>query len=1226
MLPKFSVKKPFTVIVAVVIVVVLGVIAFINLSTDLFPSISMPYAVVFTGYPGAAPAQVEEVVTKPVEQSMATVSNVKNVSSQSSENSSMVILEFTQDVNMDTAMLEMRESLDMISGYWPDQVASPMIMKIDPAMLPVMIVAVDKEGMEAADLTALVEEEVLPAFEQIDGIASVTSSGGVEEQIEVVISEEKLAALNERLASSIEYEMRDAYEELDEAREELADGKEELSSQKGKVYGKLNAAEKQLAEGKAQLEAAEEQALLGVEALQAGLEEARTAVEGMKAQKAQVDEQIALLEQAPILDEQSQALLAELKGVQGQLEAAIGEGEGQIALLEQQLAEAVAAGEVIAGKKEELTAQEEQLSDARGKAASGFKQAADQIQEGEEALEDAREQLEEEKEKAVEAGDVTKILTVDMIKGMLTAQNFSMQAGTVSYGRDSMTVKVGEEIPDVETLSQLVVFSTELRDLKDVTLGEVADIRVVRREADSYAKLNGNDGIILSLQKQSLYSTSKVSEEAKEVTARLEEEGIVNTTILMDQGIYIDLVVGSVMENLILGGILAILILLLFLRDVKPTLVIALSIPLSLVFAIVMMYFTGVSINVISLAGLALGVGMLVDNSVVVIENIYRMRLQGTPAKEAAVEGAKQVTGAIIASTLTTVCVFLPIVFAKGISKQLFTDMGLTIAFSLLASLIVALTVVPTLASGLLRKEPPKSTKGFVKFQEWYGRFLRWTLDHKWAPTLVVVILLVVCGVFVTTSGTAFMPEMDSDQISVTVSIPEDDQETDPALLKEETEELVALLMDMEEVESVGALGGGGLLGGGENSMSLYTILRTDRDRTSQEVGAELEKLTAGFTTQVSIQTSSMDMSALGGSGISLRVKGDDLDQLALLAQDYAALLADLEGTINVKTGVDEGDRELRVIVDKQKAIKEGLTVAQIYTQVAAHLSTTSSTTLHGADKDYPVIVLDEEMRDLTHKNLRYIEFTDGSGEPIQLWEVADFKEVQGFSSIARDNHRRYLDVSCEVDSEHNIGLVSRELESRLKEVELPAGYTVTVKGENETIADALGDILLMILLAVVLVYLIMVAQFQSLLSPFVVLVTLPLAFTGGVLGLMIFGLDLSVIALLGFLVLAGVVVNNGIVFIDYINILRAEGMPRREAIVEAGKTRLRPILMTALTTVLGLVTMSFGMGQGGDLIQPLAVVSMCGLIYATALTLIVVPGFYEIVSKKDKPKQEEGE
>ena len=849
------------------------------------------------------------------------------------------------------------------------------------------------------------------------------------------------------------------------------------------------------------------------------------------------------------------------------------------------------------------------------------------LEEAEQQLEDAQKQFDEARDAAYKRADISGVLTMDMVGNILMAQNFNMPAGYIVEQDEQYLVKVGDTFSTVDQLRQLLLLHLDADDIGDIYLSDVADIAVTDNAAESYARINGNDGVVLSFQKQSTASTADVSERINDAIAALEKANPgLHITPLMDQGDYIEMVVDSVLSNLLWGGLLAIVVLILFLKDAKPTLIVACSIPFSLMCAITLMYFSNVTLNIISLSGLALGVGMLVDNSIVVIENIYRLRSEGVPAAKAAVEGARQVAGAIFASTLTTVCVFLPIVFTEGISRQLFTDMGLTIAYALLASLVVALTLVPAMGASVLRNTKEQSHKWFDAMVGGYRRLLAWSLRHK-AAVLALALALLVLSVFLTTQmGTAFIPAMDSPQMSASMTAPQGTSQEDLYALADTVAERIAAV---DGVETVGAMAGGSgmsaLMGGGSSgggSITYYVLLADDRSATNTQVAEVINDAVADLDCTVSVEESTMDMSALGGSGVELVITGRDLDVMNGIAGDLRDILRGTEGLTDISEGRVTDNPETRITVDKYKAMQHGLTVAQVYAEIASALkeeNTATTLTLEGSD--LPVVVVRPEGASPTRDTIMDHAFTTtslaGEEETVYLRDIAAKSETDSVASIRRENGVRTMSVTAAVDAQHNIGLVSREISRALADYTLPEGYTVEISGENETINSAMIDLVEMIALAIVFIYLIMVAQFQSLMSPFIVMFTIPLAFTGGLLALWLTGCELSIIAMLGFLVLAGVVVNNGIVFVDTINQLRIGGMDRTAAILETGRTRIRPVLMTALTTILAMSTMALGIGSGAEMTQPMAIVSIGGLAYATLLTLFVVPVLYDLFRKK---------
>ncbi|WP_040196978.1 efflux RND transporter permease subunit [Candidatus Soleaferrea massiliensis] len=1230
MLSKFSVKKPLTIILSVLLILLLGVISFTMMPVDLLPKIDLPYAAVITAYPGASPEKVELSVTKPLESVLSTTSGVQTVTSISQENTSMIIFEFGYGVNMDRVMIDMNNKIGTAKAQLDDAVSSPVLMQINPDMMPIMIASVDWDGKDSAAISKIVKEEVVPSFERVDGVASVETIGLVEDSLKVTLNQKKIDALNDKVLRSVDSGLADAKQAMTEGERKLKEGRETFESEKSRQTGELAEKSKELESGKQQMQQGMSQlagTLSDVQAQRTQLASLKTVLEGViqrldasaSVQAGELRTLLSGLVEAGLIDEstmnsilsEAQApgskLKEQLEGLLKQLDDGITQADSGISAIKTQQSTLQKQFDQLLEGEKQLNLGKAQLEDALSKA---DRELSDQ----EKLLEEKKAEMESAEEEAYAKANLSGALTPKMIKDLLTAENFSMPAGSLTEGDESYSIRVGDQFADEKEVENLVLMDTKNDDIGVIRLGDVADIGFSSNVGEMYAKINGNDGILLTMQKQSTASTTEVSDLTRQTMEKLEElNSGMHITALNDQGIYINTVINSVLQNLLMGGILAILILFLFLHRFKPTFIVAVSIPISLVFAVVLMYFCGVTLNVISLAGLALGVGMLVDNSIVVIENIYRLRSDGVPAARAAVQGAKQVAGAITASTLTTICVFLPIVFTEGISRQLFADMGLTIGFSLVASLLIALTLIPALSSTMLKKARETKHSWFDKVVDVYERALRFTLRHK-AMTLCCAGALLGLSIFGTTLlGTGFMPETNSNQITVTMETPKETTKTQTRAL---SDEIISRIEDIDGVKTVGAM-----QSQDENSVSMYVLLDESRKNTSQEIERLIKEETDGLDCTVDASSSGMDISAMAGSGIQIDITGDDLDQLQEIARDVAGIVEQVDGTVEVSDGLEETTNETRITVDKNRAMEYSLTVAQVYQALAQAIQSESkATTLSMDGKEYDVIVVQDQENLPKHDRLAdyTIEGTkDGETVDVKLGDIASVTQAQGLPAIHHEDRARTMSVTAQIDPDHNIGLVSRELESKLANYEAPEGYKVEISGENETINNTLSDLVKMILLAIVLIYAIMAAQFQSLMSPFIVMFTLPLAFTGGLLALWAGGFDLTIVAMLGFLVLAGVVVNNGIVFVDYTNQLRLDGAEKHEALILTGRRRIRPILMTALTTILGLLTLALGIGSGSDLLQPMAVVIIFGLTYATFLTLFIVPAIYDLLMRK---------
>lgn len=1376
MIPKYSVKRPYTVLVAVVLVIVLGVVSLTRMTTDLLPAMNLPYVIVVTTDVGASPEEVEKDVTSPIEAAMATTSNINNVSSMSYDNYSMVVLEYEQSTNMDSAMIEIQQQLDQLTGQFPDSVGTPIIMQIDPDMMPVMIASADVDGMDQAEVSDYVDNELLPLLESIEGVASVTATGVLDTDLQVTMNQEKIDALNEQILSKIDAQFTDAQAELDKASSQIDSGKKKLSDGEKEMGSQLGAGENEIINNKIQLFNTEadlttqlsdlqksqssmdgaikslqsaydgatqlQSAIDGLQKAKDGVSQAKSGAKQLYAMKPQLQQLaasvpawggtlptdyntfITTLESTvnymktltdPVKQAQAAQMEQMLTGLKSSmtpeiykaLVASASESDfvaymestaiaqinaqagtsytsesdiaSQIVTLQSKLddinvmlmsqASSFADAGVTLTSYKDIPAAISKLSESKTQIAAGIatiESAQTQVADGKTSLDDAlvtlnesqisgimemskgyadlavaankieegQSQLDDAKEQAKDSADLNTILTMDTLKNLLTAQNFSMPAGYVTEGNEQYLVRVGDEVTSKADLENLVLMDLGMDGIEPVRLSDVADIEYIDNSGDSYSKVNGNPAVMLSIEKQTGYSTGDVTDRLLDKFDSLEKENTaLHLSVLMNQGIYIDMIVKSVVENMIVGAILAIIVLLLFLKDMKPTLVIACSIPLSVVFAVVLMYFTNITLNIISLSGLALGIGMFVDNSIVVIENIYRLRGEGYSIRKAAVEGASQVTGAIIASTLTTICVFAPIIFTEGITRQLFVDIALTIAFTLAASLLVALTFVPMMAAGLLKNTKEIRHNFFDKVKEVYGKILAVCLRFKPIVFIAVIVLLGTSVVAAFSRGYSFMDmNMETNQISATISAKEDETLTFDELT-EMADEVVEKALTIDGIETIGAMAGGSALsmmgGSSTDSVSMYMILDEESEVSSADVIEQLDELTKDMDCEVTTDTSASDMTSLMGSGLTINVKGNNLDKLQELAGEVAKVVENTEGTVDVDDGLANTTPSFTISVDKEKAAKYGMTVAQVFQLVYGEMtSSTSATTISTDVNEYQVYVQSEEQSDVTLADIKNLTFTytdrEGNETETALSDIAQFEEGYTLGTINRDAQTRYISVTAGVDDDHNVSLLSNEIQKELDKIDLPEGYSIEMAGEDEMIADAMNQLYLMLLLAVIFIYLVMVAQFQSLLSPFIIMFTIPLAFTGGLFALYFTGNEVSVVAMIGFVMLAGIIVNNGIVMVDFINQLRRGGMEKKDAIIESGKTRLRPILMTALTTILSMSTMAVGLGEGSEMMQPMAIVTVGGLLYGTLLTLIVVPCIYDAFNRNKSMVEED--
>lgn len=1300
---KFSVKRPYTVLVAVLVLVVLGVVSFTKTTTDFLPELEFPYLIAITTYPGASPQRVETEVTDPLEDALSTVNGVQEVTSTSSENYSQVFLEFEENTNMDSAMVKVTSAINQIE--LPESCGDPILLEISADMLPVMYTSVGYGDLEGSELSEFIKDNVLPRLQREDGVASISTSGIVEESVEIRLSQDKIDTINEDIAEMTDEKLSEAGAEIANARSQLNSAEATLRQQQASLSTTQDETTAQLAQytqlmnqaiatkaaydsqvtslnayktalstelnaytaGENNVQTSYDMINSGFTAAREGVASQRDALAGqiinmtdptaISAATTQlaalqttydslpenISDAVAhpdkltafttLMQQTNPDYDASALTIDKLTQLENIVSVRIPQINTELANLDTELIAAEAASTEVNNQIQEATNNYANVEQQKMSAVAAFGAGSASITSGTQTIESSKADLDEAEEsyensrrQALENANINALLSMSTLSQLLAAQNFSMPLGYVNADKTQYLLKIDEEESSVDEVKSTPL--TNIEGIGTITVGDVADITVIDNSGDMYAKINGKDTIVLAVYKSSTAGTSSVSNEIRDTCEELKKDykGLTFTSI-MDQGDYIRIIISSVFSNLFWGAVLAILVLFLFLKDIRPTLVVAISIPLSVLFAILIMYFTGITMNIISLSGLALGIGMLVDNSIVVIENIYRIRARGVPAARSAVAGANQVAGAIFASTLTTVCVFLPIVFTNGLSRQILQDMSLTITYSLVASLIIALTVVPTLGSTLLKKDIGREHKLFDKAMDYYETALRFCLRVKIVPLALSVILLVLCVVRIFSTGIVVIPEMSSYQMSATIEMPAD---TEAAEDYELCDEISDKIKKIKGVETVGSLQATTLGLGNTNNKSYEIMVLLDHKYATQnqKIARKIEKILAGYDQleDSSVSESIMDTSDLLGSGLTVNIIGEDEEKLLEISEEIMKKIKAIKGFTEITNGQENADTELVLNIDKNKAIEHNLTVAQIYQALYDKLtSEKDATSITIDEQNYDVTIVDE--RDsLTRDNLLNFEISstkmgdDGSEEKIKvlLSDIATIEEKEALSSISHENGVTVMSVSATADKGYNTTLLSRKLEDSLKSYKVPDGYRVEIAGETETVQEMVKNMLLMMLVAVILIYLIMVSQFSNFLSPFIVMFTIPLAFTGGFLALMVTGQELSLLSMMGFLILSGVVVNNGIVFIDYTNQLRLAGAEKKEALVDTGRTRMRPILMTAMTTILGMSILALSRGEAAEMGRGMAIVTIGGLAYATLMTLFIVPVLYDLFYRKD--------
>ena len=1010
-----AIKRPVTTAMCVLIVIILGAVSFGGLGLDLLPDISFPMAVVSVSYSGAGPMEVESLVTRPLESVLSTVSNIKSIHSVSGEGNATVMVEFASGTDMDFAALDMREKVDMIKGMLPEGTGAPLILKMDPNMIPIVEMAITNDG-DLASLKSLVDDSVVPRIERLEGVAVVDIYGGREKEIRVGVYPERLQG-----------------------------------------YG----------------------------------------------------------------------------------------------------------------------------------------------------------------------------LTLAHIVQALRLENLNLPGGSVDDGNKRYILRTTGEFQSVEEIGEIPI---ALPAGGVIMLREVADIEDTFKETTTVMTANGRNSIDLSVRKESTANSVQVARRVNAEMERIKKDfpGIEVKTIV-DTSVFIQKTIDNVTEMAVMGGLLAIAVLYLFLRNFRSTLIIGVAIPISIIATFTLMYFNGLTLNMVSLGGLALGVGMLVDNSIVVLENIFRYRQEGYNRLDAAREGSDEISMAVVASTLTTVAVFVPVVFVEGIAAEVFREMALTVSFSLLASLVVALTLVPMLSSKYLRVSNgggktlrvkfvssllDKWNIAFDRFDRAYRRVLAWALGHRKSAVIGMVVLFVASLVSAVLVGAEFFPAMDQGYITVSISLPSGTVLEETERVAGRVEQMVAAVPEMEDVFVV--LGSGGGMGSQTNTSSgiVYGKLvdLNKRKRSSFEIADYLRQQVADIAgAEISVESMAMAGFSLVGSPVNIQIKGDDLAELARIADDIKEIVQGVEGTRETASSLDEGKPEARVVVDRKRASLYGLNVSAIASTLQASVDGQVATKYRvgGDEIDIRVALRGDNVEDL--HNLGNIIITSPAGFQVPLDEVADIAIGEGPSSINRTNQVRVVSVSSGIFG-RDLNSVMRDIRAELARYPLPEGYEIEYGGENQEMVEAFTSLFKALVLAIILVYMIMASQFESLVYPFIIMFSVPFALTGALGSLVLTGRSLNVASFLGIIMLTGIVVNNAIIMVDYINILRSRGTDRNEAVLKAGPVRLRPILMTTLTTVLGLFPMSLGIGEGAELQAPLATAVIGGLTFSTVLTLVVIPVVYTIV------------
>jgi HAE1 family hydrophobic/amphiphilic exporter-1 len=826
--------------------------------------------------------------------------------------------------------------------------------------------------------------------------------------------------------------------------------------------------------------------------------------------------------------------------------------------------------------------------------------------------------LEREIQVEVHAGKLRGVgLSIDALVNVLKAENLSLPGGRLEAGRREWLIRPLGEYSKLEDIENIIV---DIRDGRPIYLKQVADVRDGFKEERRYTRINGESGVMIAVRKQSGSNTVQVSNRLLEVLPRLRSqlpEGV-SLTIIVDTADFIRKAIQQVKQVAFIGGILAVIVLFMFLRNLPSTIIIATAIPIAIWSTFFLLELMGLTINMMSLGGLALGIGMMLDSSIVVLENIFRHREEGRGSIEGAVKGSHEVGMAITASTLTTICVFLPLLFLRGVEGVMFKQMALTVSFSLLAALAVALTLIPMLSSQFLRVERKGAGASRARFNEGYLRWLGWCLRHRMTVLGGSLLLLALAfGTFhLKGVGAELFPEIDEGIIDGSIEMPVG---TRLELTDQVTREVEGIInRNIPEVEGMFArTGGSWRRGGGSNTafFRVHLVEKRDRNRSTREIVASLRsKLTDIPDARVRISEGRSMYSRILGQGreerLEIDLTGYDLEKGKRLAEDVVRRISPVQGVIYPRISIEDKRPELKIVLDRRKAATMGLPVSRILQVINTNIEGTIASHFREGGDEFDVLVrLREEDRERL-EDIRDIFITRPGGEEISLKSFARVIEGKGPTEIERRNQQRLITVRAGIQG-RDLAHVVQDIGERIRDLQVPRNFRLDFASEYEKQKEAFGGLLFAIVLAIILVYMVMASQFESLSEPFVIMFTVPFAAIGVILAMLLLGMNVTIPVFIGAVLLIGIVVNNGIVLIDCIGQLRREEHSLEEAILTGAKRRLRPIMMTTCTTALALVPMALGLGEGSEMNAPMARVVIGGMLVSALFTLFFVPTLY---------------
>lgn len=820
-------------------------------------------------------------------------------------------------------------------------------------------------------------------------------------------------------------------------------------------------------------------------------------------------------------------------------------------------------------------------------------------------------------------------LSMSTISSLLQAENISLPSGTVENGSQEVIVRTYGEFESVEEISNMPV---PLTDGSVITLKDVANVYLEDSEPDSVSRLDGKSAIAMGITKSSEGNIVELSDDVQAAMEKIQNElgDDIKFVVGFDQADFIRDSIRSVAQTAVEGALLAVIVIFLFLRNVRSTLIIAISIPTSVFGTFCLMKVCGMSLNLITLGALTLAIGMLVDNSVVVLENIFRRNRLGLNAVDAAIDGSKEVGLAVAASTFTSVVIYLPIALSGGLSGMMFKDFCITIMGALLISLVVSLSVVPMLCSKLLdgsvSQEYVRIGRFFYRYKivnhfaafidsltEGYKSVCHWILKRRKRILALLLLIFVVSISLVSLVGWELIPETDEGSFSISADLPYGTSLEEKDAFLTPIEEYCLQLPEVEHI-TLSAGGSATILSSDSNTISVTLKDADERARSTKEVMNDVKdhfKNLAGAEMSYEM-TSSMGMS-MSGADITVQLMGEDLDSVSDTTVDLADQLKDVKGIEEITTDVEEGSPEIRIILDRTNAANYGITAYQLASALSGSLSGTTATdvTIDGESMDIVLALSDQYSRSV--ESLKNIMVTGSAGISVPIYQIADFESDNSPVTISKQNQKVLQSVNITLKENADINSVSEEVYAIAEQYDYPDGVYYDNGGMQEQMMDAFSSLLLALVVAILLVYIVLAAQFESFILPLMVMMSIPFAMSGAFFALFLAGMKLSMTSLIGLIMLIGIVINNAILLVEFIGQNR-ETMGRDEAIAQAGSTRMRPILMTTLTTVIGMLPMAIGIGEGLEIMAPMAVSIIGGLIMSTLITLFIIPVLYSIV------------